>query len=157
MLNLTQSSTEPLQKVVPCVSPSSTSHSLSLLTPRVNSAPSLRSQSAPPPQWIGTHTDARPDMIVCVYCSHPRSSDPSRKYCTECGSILPPLPSPGPPPPTRLAVCPGCRAELPLGAMHCIVCNESVPQPQPMPSIKSQHGTTSPSTVSLSDNIHRQL
>ena len=44
---------------------------------------------------IQQHTD----FLKCIYCLAPRPSDPYARFCSECGSPIPPLPSSRLPPP----------------------------------------------------------
>ena len=82
------------------------------------------------------------DFLKCVYCLAPRPSDPYAKFCSECGSPIPPLPSSRLPPPEggQLGMCVSCNSLVPLNTPTCIICEASIsPQRQPQASKKLAH------------------
>ena len=79
------------------------------------------------------------DFLKCIYCYAPRPSDPFARFCNECGSPIPPLPTTRLPPPEsgQLGMCVSCRSMVPLNTPTCIVCEAPIsPQRQPQATKK---------------------
>ncbi|EDO34794.1 predicted protein, partial [Nematostella vectensis] len=71
----------------------------------------------------------------CIFCFAARPSDPFARFCTECGSPLPPMPQSRLPPPEggKLGMCVSCHSMVPMNTTNCIVCEVPIPpqwQPQ---------------------------
>ena len=87
---------------------------------------------------IQQHTD----FLKCIYCLAPRPSDPYARFCSECGSPIPPLPSSRLPPPEggQLGMCVSCHSMVPLNTPNCIICEAPLsPQRQPQATKKLAH------------------
>ena len=83
------------------------------------------------------------DFLKCIYCHAPRPSDPFARFCGECGSPVPPLPTTRLPPPEggQMGMCVSCHSMVPLNTHLCIVCEAPIPpqrQPQATKKLASK-------------------
>ena len=93
-------------------------------------------------------TQQETDFLKCIYCYAARPSDPFARFCHDCGSPLPPLPSLRLPPPEggQLGMCVSCHSMVPLNTPTCIVCEAPLsPQRLPQASKKLQAKLVCPS------------
>ena len=70
------------------------------------------------------------NYLQCIFCFCPRPADPFSRYCPQCGSSLPIIPSYAKdlsiPPPGTIGQCLQCKCSVPLNLTHCVVCEASL-------------------------------
>ena len=102
----------------------------------------LRDRRGPENRVQVSKIQQQTDFLKCIYCLAPRPSDPYAKFCSECGSPIPPLPSSRLPPPEggQLGMCVSCHSLVPLNTPTCIICEAPIsPQRQPQATKKLAH------------------
>ena len=102
----------------------------------------LREKQSPSNKTQLSRIQQQTDFLKCLYCMAPRPSDPYARFCAECGSPIPPLPSSRLPPPEggQLGMCVSCHSMVPLNTPNCIICEVPLsPQRQPQATKKLAH------------------
>lgn len=102
----------------------------------------LRDMRSPENKVQVSKLQQQTDFLRCIYCMAPRPSDPYARFCNECGSPIPPLPSSRLPPPEggQLGMCISCHSLVPLNTPNCIICEAPIsPQRQPQATKKLAH------------------
>ena len=70
------------------------------------------------------------NYLQCIFCFSPRPADPFSRYCPQCGSSLPILPSSAKdlsmPPPGTIGQCLQCKCSVPLNHSKCVVCEANL-------------------------------
>lgn len=102
----------------------------------------LREKQSPSNKTQLSRIQQQTDFLKCIYCMAPRPSDPYARFCAECGSPIPPLPSSRLPPPEggQLGMCVSCHSMVPLNTPNCIICEVPLsPQRQPQATKKLAH------------------
>lgn len=102
----------------------------------------LREKRSPSNKTQLSRIQQQTDYLKCIYCMAPRPSDPYARFCSECGSPIPPLPSSrlAPPEGGQLGMCVSCHSMVPLNTPNCIICESPLsPQRQPQATKKLAH------------------
>lgn len=102
----------------------------------------LRDRHGPENRVQVSKIQQQTDFLKCIYCLAPRPSDPYARFCSECGSPIPPLPSSRLPPPEggQLGMCVSCHSLVPLNTPTCIICEAPIStQRQPQATKKLAH------------------
>ena len=102
----------------------------------------LRDRRGPENKVQASKIQQQTDFLKCIYCLAPRPSDPYARFCSECGSPIPPLPVSRLPPPEggQLGMCVSCHSMVPLNTPTCIICEAPIsPQRQPQATKKLQN------------------
>ena len=102
----------------------------------------LKERRGPQNRIHASKIQQQTDFLKCIYCMAPRPSDPYARFCSECGSPIPPLPSSRLPPPEggQLGMCVSCNSMVPLNTPNCIICEAPIsPQRQPQATKKLAH------------------
>ena len=109
-------------------------------SPILSSTPhgqNLSNDNVATPIYIPQATQIKPRSVnTCPYCTAMRRVDSKDEYCTQCGSIIPPLPIMNTP--QRMSICKGCGSQQSSDSEMCVVCDAPVLQPYPLPTIKTQ-------------------